>query len=117
MNKFVFYVAFLIACFPAFSQQNGVEQRQREYLKQLLPLLRPARDNAASVTLADKNWFDWQKRTGELPPDFQNMPSIPFLPDPLILQEGTANIPIQSPEQWDQKKDWIKNQVQHYIMR
>jgi cephalosporin-C deacetylase-like acetyl esterase len=115
MNKFLFSVAFLISCFPALSQQNGVEQRQKEYLKQLLPLLRPPRDNAASVTLEDKTWFDWQKRTGELPPDFQNMPSIPFLPDPLILQEGTTNIPIQSPEQWDQKKDWIKNQIQHWL--
>lgn len=67
------------------------------------------------MTLKDKIWFDWQKRTAELPPDFKNMPSIPFLPNPLILQEGAANIPIQSPEQWDQKKSGIKNQVQHWL--
>jgi len=115
MSRFVFYVFFLFSCLPAVSQQHLAEKRQNGYLEQLLPLLRAPRNNAPLVTSEDKTWFDWQERTGELPPDFQNMPSIPFLPNPLILQEGTANIPIRSSEQWDQKKDWIKKEVQHWL--
>ncbi len=38
------------------------------------------RINAASTPLT--SWEDWAKRTGELPPDFAAMPSIPDLPDP-----------------------------------
>src|SRR5690606_36684200 len=104
MSRFVFYVFFLFSCLPAVSQQHLAEKRQNGYLEQLLPLLRAPRNNAHLVTSENKTWFDWQERTGELPPDFQNMPSIPFLPNPLILQEGTAYIPIRSSEQWDQKK-------------
>lgn len=115
MCKFILCLALFSTALPVFSQQNASERRQRQYLEQLLPILRPARENAPPVTLMDKTWFDWQQRTGELPPDFATMPSIPFLPNPLILHEGNGNVPVKSLEQWGQQKQWIKQEVQHWV--
>ena len=97
------------------AQDAASRERRKAYLEEILPLLRPSRQNAAPVTNQDKTWFDWQQRTGELPPDFENMPSIPFLPDPLILGEGTTNVPITAFDQWEQKRDTIKHHVMHWL--
>ena len=43
------------------------------------------------------------------------LPSIPFLPDPLLIDEGTRNIPIVNKEQWQNKSNWIKDQYQYAI--
>src|SRR5690606_5388409 len=86
-----------------YAQDNFSLERQKEYLDQLLPLLRPPRPDAAAVTHKDKTWFDWQARTGESPPDVEVMPSIPCRPDPLLLGEGTKNIPVTSLAQWELK--------------
>lgn len=43
------------------------------------------------------------------------MPSIPFLPDPLVLDEGGNNVPITTPEQWKIQKEWMKGQLSYYI--
>ena len=43
------------------------------------------------------------------------LPSIPFLPNPLILNEGEENIPVRTPAQWQQKQKWIKEQYQYWI--
>ena len=34
------------------------------------------------ISAQDKSWEDWVRRTGELPPDFDSMPSVPELPEP-----------------------------------
>lgn len=43
------------------------------------------------------------------------LPSIPFLPDPLLIDKGTRNIPIVNKEQWQNKSNWIKEQYQYWI--
>ena len=43
------------------------------------------------------------------------MPSIPFLPDPLVLDEGGKNIPVTIIAQWKEKREWMKNQLEYYI--
>lgn len=43
------------------------------------------------------------------------LPSVPFLPDPLILDEGGKNVDIVSQAQWNQKRDWIRRQYQHWV--
>ena len=40
------------------------------------------------TTAQDSTWIDWLRRTGELPPDFDQMPSNPFLPEPLVLTKN-----------------------------
>lgn len=42
-------------------------------------------------------------------------PSIPYLPEPLILNEGTKNTPVMNEAQWEQKREWIKQQYQHWV--
>ena len=95
--------------------ENGNSDRRIMYLEQIMPLLPPDRPDRCCVSPIDSTWQDWVKRTGELPPDFEAMPSLPFLPDPLILDEGGKNIPITTKEQWKEKCEWIKKKVQHWI--
>lgn len=43
------------------------------------------------------------------------LPSIPFLPSPLILDEGGKNIPVKTTAQWQQKRSEIRKQYQHWV--
>src|SRR5690606_7415036 len=67
------------------------------------------------VSYLDSTFGDWLERTGELPPDFSLMPSIPHLPDPLVLDEGGQNIQVTTPAQWSKKKEVMREQLQHYV--
>lgn len=44
-----------------------------------------------------------------------NLPAIPFLPDPLLQGEGTKNVPIRTLSQWQQKREWIRKQYMHWV--
>src|SRR3989339_24129 len=64
----------------------------------------------------NNNWANWLSSTGEMPPDFDTMPYIPMPPDPLMLNEGTANAtPVTTTAQWNEKRAWIKTEVQKWI--
>ena len=90
--------------------------RQKEILEKILSFLPPDRyTTGGPVSYLDTTIQDWLERTGELPPDFDRMPSIPFLPDPMIIDEGGKNIPVKTMAQWDQQRDRIKEQLAHYI--
>ena len=89
--------------------------KQREVLRKILSTMPPDRTSNGRVSFLDETFHDWLRRTGELPPDFDRMPSIPFLPDPLIIDEGTRNIPVKTREQWNEKRQWMKDQLEHYI--
>src|SRR3989339_390552 len=53
----------------------------------------------------------WLSSSGELPPDFDTMPSLPFAPDLLMLNEGKPNaVPVTTVEQWQQKKAEMKTE-------
>jgi cephalosporin-C deacetylase-like acetyl esterase len=97
-------------------------EKQKASLDLILKVLPPDQlnenstfDDRGRVSFYDRTFTDWLKRTGELPPDFDEMPSIPFLPDPLITDEGRSNIPVKTMEQWMEKREWMKEQLQHYI--
>jgi len=64
------------------------------------------------VNWRDRTWSDWQRRTGERPPDFDRLPSRPFLPDPLIDDEGRA---IVTAADWRERRRSIIRQVEHWI--
>ena len=89
--------------------------KRKASLEKLLNLLTPDVKSKGRVSFFDATFQDWIKRTGELPPDFDKMPSIPFLPDPLVLDEGGKNIPIRSMEQWKEKREWMRKQLEYYI--
>ncbi len=89
--------------------------KQKANLEKILSLLPPDRFVNGRVSFLDSSFVDWIKRTGELPPDFDRMPSIPFLPDPLVLDEGGKNIPIKTMAQWKEKREWMRKQLEYYI--
>jgi hypothetical protein len=71
--------------------------------------------HARRVNVQDSTCLDWLQRTGELPPDFSQMASIPFLPEPLILEKNANNYPVTTPSDWEKKRSWIKSQYAHWI--
>src|SRR5690606_28060841 len=54
-------------------------------------------------------------RTGELPPDFDQMPSMPFLPDPLILEKNGKSMPVSTMADWKNKRQLLKSDLQYYF--
>ncbi len=96
-------------------QNNDDTTKRRALLEDLLKLLPPDLTGNGSVSFLDKTFEDWLARTGELPPDFDKMPAIPYLPNPLMLDEGGSNIPVTSLKQWGEKRRWMKEKLQYYI--
>ena len=67
------------------------EDKRRGYLEVLLKILPSTETNISGrINAHDKSWEGWLKRTGELPPDFDAMPSNPFLPDLLTAAQGES---------------------------
>ena len=87
---------------------DSLLQKRRQFLNQLLQLLPADPANVSPPTPLDATWREWLQRTGELPPDFDQLPSLPFLPDPMILHEGNNEVPVTSLAQWEQKRSWIQ---------
>ena len=86
----------------------AVADRKRDDLDLLLKLLPHSSTRITGrINAVDKSWEDWQKRTGELPPDFDSIPSQPFLPDPL---EG-----VKTRADWQKKRAWIRSQFEKWI--
>ena len=99
----------------ALSQSR--KERQEQYLKEILNINidQRFRENSRRVSIKDSTWIDWLQRTGELPPDFSNMVSIPMLPDPLILTKNNETSPITTRKEWNEKRELIKEQYQYWI--
>ena len=68
------------------------------------------------VSAFDKSWEDWVRRTGELPPDFDSLPSIPELPDPLVILENGRKTPVTSPDLWARQKRLIRSQFERWVV-
>ncbi len=92
-----------------------IQYRRKVSLNQILDWLPSERVGYGRVSYLDSTFADWLERTGELPPDFSQMPDIPDLPDPLILDEGAADVPVTTKKQWEEKKEWMREQLKHYI--
>ncbi|MDF9798899.1 cephalosporin-C deacetylase-like acetyl esterase [Catalinimonas alkaloidigena] len=118
MHRFHRYISLTLSLvfFYASSAEAQQDQAKREaYLEELIELQERPSSHDEYVNFHDASWLDWVERTGALPPNFEDIPSLPFLPDPLILDEGGENIPVKTQEQWKEKRAWIKEQVKHII--
>ncbi len=98
------------------SMENVDSSRRKAIRDWVISVLPPDITRNGNVSVEDKTFTDWTTRTGELPPDFDALPSIPFLPDPLMLDEGRTNVPVKTREQWQQKRAQMKADLQHYIL-
>ena len=89
-------------------------ERRRRFLETLRKILPPTTTDQLTgrFNALDKNWEDWVKRTGELPPDFVSMPSVADLPDPLASRQGAR---VTTKEQWRRRRDWIRSELEHWI--
>jgi len=136
-SKYIVFILFAFLCCNINTSGNNLNVRSTEFhvqkndadisssesdtlkrkveLDRIVSLLPADVTSRGRVSYLDETFKDWLNRTGELPPDFDEMPSIPFLPDPLIFDEGGENIPIISEKQWKDKREWMKSQLQYYI--
>ncbi len=80
--------------------QDNVERR-KAYLETL-----------ETVSLKNETFDTWRERTGELPPDFDAMPSQALLPDPL-KPNGKA---ISSTSEWEAERERLKGLFQKWII-
>ncbi len=96
---------FAPAAIPGAAQpESGAVSKRQAFLKQLLATLPH-----------DPAWNEWLHRTGELPPDFDALPTHMDLPDPLVLEQDGKQIPITTKAQWERKRAWLKQMFQHYV--
>jgi pimeloyl-ACP methyl ester carboxylesterase len=92
-------IPILAVCEPAIAQSLDSNQvALRDQLLRMLPKSQP--------------WEDWLKRSGELPPDFERLPSVPGLPDPLRRLDGSA---VQSLADWAAQRLELLKLFQHYV--
>ncbi len=89
---------------PATFKGADSTERRKAFLTQLLAMLPQ-----------DPAWNDWLHRTGELPPDFDALPTQMDLPDPLVLEEQGKQVRIATREQWERKRAWLKKMFEHYV--
>jgi len=86
--------ALLVFLALATSVSAMTEQERRDYLDWMLQSLPPA-----------PAFNQWQKSTGELPPDFDSFPRNNFLPDPLHFLDGR---PVNTADDWTARRTEIK---------
>jgi pimeloyl-ACP methyl ester carboxylesterase len=83
--------ALLILPTAAPAQEDSA--RREEYLKQLKRILPGV-----------PQWEAWLETSRELPPDFDALPSIPELPDPLLREVNGRLTPITKAADWPQQR-------------
>jgi dienelactone hydrolase len=80
--------------------------RRREALEVLLKILPPTKTKfTGRINALDKTWEEWVRRTGELPPDFDSMPSIPGLPEPRLTTR----------EEWPHERQRIRALFEQWV--
>jgi dienelactone hydrolase len=113
-----YQIISLLLVFTLNAQAQTSEERRKQYLRESLLINQPADHRhpiSRRLTIQDSTWMDWQKRTGELPPDFEQMPSYPFLPDPLVIEKNGRKHEIKTKDEWEQRRSWIKEQYQYWV--
>ncbi len=58
-----------------------------------------------------KFWDEWLNTTGELPPDFEKLPSVPNLPDPMDFMSNK----VVRASDWDEQRTIISEHFQYYV--
>src|SRR5437016_1277554 len=57
-------------------------------------------------------WELWLKQTGSLPPNFDALPSMPYLPDPFRFAGGKE---VKSREDWPRRRSALLTTFQQYV--
>jgi len=103
LGRFLLIVALL--SIPATLKGAGdTIEKRKAFLTQLLAMLPQ-----------DPAWNEWLNRTGELPPDFDALPTMMDLPDPLLLEENGKQVRISTKEQWERQRLFLRKQFEYYV--
>lgn len=99
------------------TDSDTVLERRRRYLKQLLEILPHSTTNELTgrINAVDKDWEAWVARTGELPPDFDSMPSVAELPNPLLLRNAEKARFIGKIDEWKQQRQQLRQDFEHWV--
>ena len=90
----------LLFIFAAAAAPAPPSERQKELLDQILRTLPKS-----------EPWEQWLKQTGAMPPDFDKLPSVPFLPDPLTFANGRK----VAWSDWPKRREELLALFQHYV--
>jgi hypothetical protein len=93
-------LAFPSAAAPAPAAKPPATEEQKARLRDILRLLPKS-----------EPWEKWLVTSGAMPPDFNALPSIPFLPDPLKFSNG-RDVKV---EEWLKRRAELLALFQHYI--
>ncbi|WP_119081072.1 alpha/beta fold hydrolase [Chitinophaga alhagiae] len=117
MTRYVSAGIFFLLLYSNAAFPQTKMERQKKYLQDALTFNIEQRfqPNTRRISVQDSTWADWLKRTGELPPDFETMPSVPMLPEPLVLTRNGKDHPITTKAQWQEKREWIKKEYRQWI--
>ncbi|HET8548776.1 MAG TPA: alpha/beta fold hydrolase [Bryobacteraceae bacterium] len=116
MKRTTAIVLSVIALAAAASPQDAAMGRRRRDLEHLLKTFLPSRTPPTGrINAHDKTWEDWVRRTGALPPDFASMPSVPELPDPLVIHENGRTRPVRTLADWQLQKKWLRSQIEQWM--
>src|SRR5581483_6473893 len=75
-------------------------KERRQYLEKLQKILPPVPSFQA-----------WLEKTGEIPPDFDSLPRMNSLPDPLKFLDGR---PVRSAQEWRARRTEIRQLFEKY---
>jgi dienelactone hydrolase len=106
-----FMAAVLIALLSsAVRADDGDQQKRPELLKHILETFRS--DAPGEEPKEVPIWESWLRRTGELPPDFDRLPTNAFPPDLLTFDDGK---PVANAGQWAARREEIKAALKQYM--
>lgn len=110
------WCVLVIATVTVTAHGQSPTDSRRQTRDELLRMLQPSRTPATGrINAYDRTWEDWLRRTGELPPDFDALPSVPELPDPLVLRENGRAVSVTTPASWARQRTALREQVEHWI--
>lgn len=115
ISRFILFF-YLFGSIPAVAQKET--EKRRLFLDDILRINVKEDHRAKSISRRisnrDSTWMDWLS-SGELPPDFDRMESIPFLPDPLQLKRDGKCVRIDNPADWNIKREEIKKNYKYWV--
>ncbi|WP_137290768.1 alpha/beta fold hydrolase [Natronorubrum halophilum] len=102
---------------PSTAAEHERRQATLEKLRSLLAVEADGYLSDPRLSHRDDSWLDWQERTGELPPDFEQLPAIADLPNPLVQygNEPEHRTKITTKEGWEQQRDRYKEQLEYWL--
>lgn len=114
----VTFCCFIFSSLHGSGEGQPDVNRQKAFLEDILKIIdlkQHGYPTVKRVTFQDSTWLDWLHRSGELAPDFSQLPSIAFLPEPLVLNKNGKEIPVVTKDQWREKRELIKKEFMHWV--